>query len=120
MYEDPFDPLSSSIFTVVMCIGGLLDFMSRRLWLLVRYLVGISWIHAKHWFTLTHLSGRKVWMRLYYMHIRVWLEVYGLVSPLTWADVETYRLHLNAKWGREFQRPEGLEEAFLREQQHLS
>lgn len=115
MYEDPFDQISAFLLALAVFIGGMIDLLLSYGWWSVWWRMRRSWLYVKYGCIRIHFAFRSVWIQCYYPHIRLWLEVLGVVPPMTWTDIEAYRLRMSARLGCEIPRPECLEQGLLQE-----
>jgi hypothetical protein len=117
MNDDPFDRFCVFVTLMVVLMVSTVTLALQEVWIRVRHCCELSWLRIKYAWNILRLRANGAWTHLYYEHIRVRLELLDLVKPLTWADVEAYRLKLVAKSGYDIPRTPDLEEGLRREQE---
>ena len=115
--DDPFDRFCVFVTLVVVLMVSTVTLTLQEVWIQLRHRCELSWLRTRYAWTCLRLRADGAWTHLYYEHIRVHLELLDLVKPLTWTDVEAYRLKLVAKSGHNIPRPPDLEAGLCQEQQ---
>jgi polyferredoxin len=110
--EDPFDRFCRIIMACMVFITHMTELIIR---------LSIQWlaIKIKYLLVFTWLRTHSFCFTLYHRYFYLWLVFLGFKKPLSWTEIEAFRLKVIAQGGKDIPLSPDLEEGLRQEQEQL-